>query len=487
MAQSAKKDLTLLHALITVFLMFGFAQVVPPLGSITPYGMKILGIFIGLLYGWTASNLIWPTFLGMIALVSTGAFTMKEFFALSFGNETVVFLMVLFVFTGLVDAVGLIKFIANWFVSRKCVNGRPWVFSTLVIFGAFVAGGFINMFAALIVFWGIIYIVSDMFGFKPYDKYPTLMIFGIAIASFLGGSVMPYKLVPLAMIGAYDKMLAAAGLGSGINFMQYVSYSLPVAIALTALYILICRFVFRPDLKDLQKISTDFVNPEDLKLSAKQKTVFVLLIIFIFLMLAPGFLPKGWGFTWFINQIGIGGCVMLLLIVTFWLKFDGEPLMDFKAMAHLGMAWEPYVMFALILPFTTIFTSAETGISQFIVTALSPIFVGKPTILFILLFILIPTILTNIANNMVVGIAFLPILLSIGVNLGVNINALFVTLIFAVSLAFVTPAASPGAAIVFSNVSWLRAKDIYKYASIYIVIAFVFLVTVGLAWANIIF
>lgn len=65
---------------------------------------------------------------------------------------------------------------------------------------------------------------------------------------------------------------------------------------------------------------------------------------------------------------------MLLLIVTFWLKFDGEPLMDFKAMAHLGMAWEPYVMFALILPFTTIFTSAETGISQFIVTALSPIF-----------------------------------------------------------------------------------------------------------------
>ena len=105
MAQSAKKDLTLLHALITVFLMFGFAYVVPPPGSITPYGMKILGIFIGLLYGWTASNLIWPTFLGMIALASTGAFTMKEFFALSFGNETVVFLMVLFVFTGLVDAV----------------------------------------------------------------------------------------------------------------------------------------------------------------------------------------------------------------------------------------------------------------------------------------------------------------------------------------------------------------------------------------------
>ncbi len=487
MAQSAKKDLTLLHALITLFFMFGFAYAVPPLGSITPYGMKILGIFIGLLYGWTASNLIWPTFLGMIALVSTGAFTMKEFFTQSFGNETVVFLLVIFVFTGLVDAVGLIKFIANWFVSRKCVNGRPWVFSTLVIFGAFVAGGFINMFAALIVFWGIIYIVSDMFGFKPYDQYPTLMIFGIGIASFVGGAVMPYKLLPLAMLGAYDKMLAAAGLSEGITFMQYVAYSLPISIGLTVLYILICRFVFRPDLKDLQKISTEFVNPEDLQLSAKQKTVFLLLIIFIFLMLAPGFLPKSWGITWFINQIGIAGCVMLLIIVTFWLKFDGQPLMDFKAMANLGVAWEPYVMFALILPFTTIFTSAETGISQSIVSALSPIFAGKPTVLFILLFLLIPTILTNIANNMVVGISFLPILLSVGINLGVNIHALFVTLVLAVNLAFVTPAASPGAAIVFANVNWLRAKDIYKYASIYIIIAFVFLITVGLAWANIIF
>ena len=214
--------------------MFAFNHIIPPIGSITPFGMQILGIFIGLLYGWTTSSLIWPTLLGMIALVNTGAYTMKQFFAISFGNDTVVFLLFIFVFTGMVDAVGLISFIANWFISRKCVTGRPWVFSALVLYGAFFAGGFVNMFAALVVFWGIIYIVANMFGFKPYDKYPTLMIFVIGLASFIGGAVLPYKLLPLGMIGAYSTMT-----GQGINFMQYVAYSLPIALLLMALYLLI--------------------------------------------------------------------------------------------------------------------------------------------------------------------------------------------------------------------------------------------------------
>lgn len=112
---------------------------------------------------------------------------------------------------------------------------------------------------------------------------------------------------------------------------------------------------------------------------------------------------------------------------------------------------------------------------------------GKPAINFIMLIVVLPTIITNFANNLVVGIAFLPILLSIGTGMGLNIDAMFVTLTFAVNLAFVTPAASPGAAILFANTEWLRPKDIYKYASLYIVAAVVFLLTLGLLWANLIF
>lgn len=62
------------------------------------------------------------------------------------------------------------------------------------------------MFASIIVFWGIIYIVAERFAFKPYDKYPTLMILGVALASLIGGCVMPYKPVPLVVLKAYSTM-----------------------------------------------------------------------------------------------------------------------------------------------------------------------------------------------------------------------------------------------------------------------------------------
>ena len=178
---------------------------------------------------------------------------------------------------------------------------------------------------------------------------------------------------------------------------------------------------------------------------------------------------------------------MGIIVLAYWVTIDGQPLMDFKKMANLGMSWEMFIIFAMVLPFAAIFSSESTGISAFIIETLSPMLIGKPTAIFIVLIIVLPTIITNFANNLVVGIAFLPILLSIGTGMGLNIDAMFVTLTFAVNLAFVTPAASPGAAILFANTDWLRPKDIYKYASIYIIVAVIFLLTLGLLWASLIF
>ena len=197
--KARKGNLVFLHAAICIFFMFIFGIICPPIGSITPLGMKILGIFIGMLYGWTTSGMIWPSLLGMVAFASTGMMPMTEFLKVSFGNETVVFILFMFVFTAVIDEVGLINFIANWFISRKIVAGRPWVFSFILLIGCFVASQ-INMFVAILVFWGIIYIVADKFGFQKYDGWTTFMVMGVVVASAIGGCVLPYKLVPLALL-----------------------------------------------------------------------------------------------------------------------------------------------------------------------------------------------------------------------------------------------------------------------------------------------
>ena len=44
------------HTVITLVLMFGIGYL-EPWGELEPVGMKVLGIFIGLLWGWTTIGL----------------------------------------------------------------------------------------------------------------------------------------------------------------------------------------------------------------------------------------------------------------------------------------------------------------------------------------------------------------------------------------------------------------------------------------------
>lgn len=47
------------NSAICLALMLGFGYL-PPLAPITPLGMQILGIFLGMVYGWIFVGIPWP-------------------------------------------------------------------------------------------------------------------------------------------------------------------------------------------------------------------------------------------------------------------------------------------------------------------------------------------------------------------------------------------------------------------------------------------
>ena len=475
-----QKNMLWFH-IIMMFLLIGGFSVMAPIGSITPLGMKLVGIFLAMLWGWSTCGLLWPSLLGMLALTLTGLMSMKEFFAMSFGNETLVFILFIFIFTAVIDEVGLIDYIANRFISFKILNGRPWLFLAFFLVGAYVAAAFVNMFAAIIVFWGILYIVADRFGFQKQDAYPTLMIIGVILASSVGGAVMPYKPVPLVVLKAYNQMT-----GVPMDFFKYICFSLPITFLIMLFYVLICRFVFRPELKNLHQISVDFADPEALKLDLRQKTAIGFLVAFIFLMIAPSILPDTWTLTWVINQIGIAGCLFALLILMYWIHFDGKPMLDFHKMAG-QINWDMYVIMCFVIPFASIFTSDATGVKAFMVQMMQPILGGRSPLVFIVLALVIATVLTNIANNMVVGAVFATLIFTIGGGMGIEVMPVIAVLVVCSNLALVTPAASPLAAMMFANSKWCKTSDLYKYCGITVVIALVLTIAVGLIWANVVY
>ena len=57
--------------------------------TLEPIGMKVLGIFLGMLFGWTFIGFIWPSILGAIALGFSGYATVSSVISSGMGNISV--------------------------------------------------------------------------------------------------------------------------------------------------------------------------------------------------------------------------------------------------------------------------------------------------------------------------------------------------------------------------------------------------------------
>ncbi len=475
-----KRNLLPLHIVIMFTLIIGF-HFVPPAAGITQGGMNLIGIFLAMLYGWTFCDLLWVSMLGIVAIAFSGVVTLPEFLVMGFGSDTLVYILFIFFFTGVISDVGLIDYISNKMISFKFLTGRPWLFSTFIIIGSYISAAFINMFAAMIVFWEIIFIVSGRFGFQKKDKWPTLMILGVAMTSVVGGAVMPYKPVPMVVLSTYSETA-----GVPMDFAKYIIFALPITFLIMMFYMLICRFIFRPDLKELVHISVDFADPSKMHLDKKQKVAIAFLLIFIFMMVSPSVLPDDFILNTIISVLGNSGTIFVLLIAMFWIKFDGEPMANFSKLAkHVN--YDMWVTMCFVIPFASVFTSDATGIKDTIVSIMHPLLAGKSEMVFIVLAIAIATILTNIANNMVVGAVFATLIVTIGSSMGMEVAPIIAILVVAVNLSLATPAACPNMAMTFAMRDWVRATDLYKYATLTVLLCLIFTLVVALPWANVVY
>lgn len=479
-----KNNLFYVHVAITLLFMFGFGYL-PPLEPITVMGMKMLGVFIGLIYAWTTTSLLWPTFVGMLAIAASGIYTMADFAKISFGHETVVFMILITAFAAALDEAGLTKFLSSWIISRKIVEGRPWVFSLMLLLGAFLGGMLVNALASVIFFWTILYSVCKEFGIKPYEKYPSLMILGIVFASMTAGlTVFPFRLTALIVLGAIQSVSQIS-----ISFAQYVVFTLPMSLLLVLVYFAIMKYVFRLDLSRMEKISINFIDPKDLILNKKQKLAIGLLITMIVLLIGMDllklFLPT-LPITQLLSQWGLIGIMLLVIVIALVIHVDGEPFMSYRT-AVRGVDWDMIYLFAIILPFSSILTSDVTGIKVFLIQNLSPIFVGKPFFLFAAIVLILGTLITNVANNAVLLVIFINICCPICESMGVSPIPLVMCMLYCFQLAYMTPAASAPAAFVFGNTGWIKPAMMYKYIALILVILFIVAFSVGLPLATLIF
>lgn len=203
-----------IHSAICLLIMFGFGQL-PPVEPLTPLGMRLIGIFLGVLYGWVFIEIVWPSLAGLLALMLVGGMKPKQLLNSSFGDPIVQMMFFIFVFCATINHYGLSKFISLWFITRKFVLGKPWLFTYTFLGSIFILGGLTSASPAAIIGWSILYGICEICGYKKGDGYPTMMVFGIVFAAQVGMSLIPFKQAALTCFGAYETLSGGVAIDYG--------------------------------------------------------------------------------------------------------------------------------------------------------------------------------------------------------------------------------------------------------------------------------
>ena len=470
------------HSIIGIALMFGI-PLLPPVEPITHIGMQLGGIFIGLIYLWSTVGLFWPSLLGLVAFAFTDYIDLFGVLS-SFSNYMALLVLFFLIFIGAVTESGLAKYLARWILTRKIITGRPAVFTFLYMFAMWVVSAFIDGFVAMLVMWPAMYIIFEEVGYDRNDRYCKIMVLATFMAVIMGEAALPFWGAQLIIMGAFE---AASGIA--FDYANYMIFSISFSFIVMVLLTLLIKFVLRPDMSKMAAVDPELMAKEPLDpMNTKQKLYIASMVALLVVALGPTLLPADWAITQFLTDLDTLGYVIFVIALFSFIKIDGEPVLDPVAVCKEYVSWDLYLLVVVCMFVSGCLLGDATGIREWLVGILTPLFSGKGVMFFAVVLIVLGNLITNVANNAITGAVFVQLIVAMTPALGIaNPNALAVVVTMSINLALLAPSASMAAAMLHSNRDKVSMGDILKYGSIMLVVTLAVLIFIGLPMANALF
>lgn len=481
--ENKQNIIPIIHTVITIVLMFGIG-LLPPVSLLTESGMKILGILIGTIYGCSFCAPAWPCLMAMAAMVITGVTDFSMVISTGIGSDSIWLMIMFFVFVAVLEQNKITEAMATWMISLKIVRGKPWLYSYFLIIGTMFTGAFGSSFPAMIVFWSILITTCQKFKIAPFSKYPTVMFMGICIGGLASSSTWLFRGNPLFV----NASLKAISQGEyAFNFGLYAFFSFIMWMIVIAGFIMLCKYVLKINVDALSNIDDSVVNKDDMKLSRRQKWVMGYTVLVLIVYCTIGFVPVTTSLGAYIATFGSTlpiGVILALMCIT---RVEGEPICNFGRAATRGMVWDTIILSAGLLSLSTVMMTTNTGVAESILAVLNPVFAGKGTVFMCIIIVIMSVVLTNFMANTTVGLMFCPVIYSFSVSMGFNPMPIMAMMLISIHIAYLTPAASPFASLLFGYSTWVKPTDIYKYGSIAVVGMVIVFLVVGIPLSNILF
>ncbi len=473
-SQTSKKNrIYFVHNMIMIALTFGIGLLTPPVNSISALGMDVLGIFVGALYGWIFIGFIWPSLFVMLALGMTEYSTITGVFSAGFGDGSVLTIFFMFIFAKVLDQCGLTTYLTNWFMSRKICNGRPWVFTFIFFLGTIVVSGIINMYGGIVILWYAMYRLFDDLGFKRGDGYVGYMIGGIVFISTLSVFVMPFLPMTALILG----FAAVAVPGISVPYGAWMVIGPVFMLAMVTGYVLVGKYILRLQVEPLKNAGDHYAELRRQKMNSQQKFGILVLLSFVAIVVLPTFLPAGNGLKVLLNNYGGMGAAIVCVCLACIFRREDENF-AFGKLVYQGVGWDLIVLLAATMPLCAAMESPDTGIVATVLGILGPLVSGLSPFAYLAAVLVIFGLTTQVVHNMVLIIAFMPTLANLAMSFGIH-PALF-ALIFAMMMqtAFMTPAASAQAVMVFGNTDWITNKQAYLFGTVFFILVLLLLLAV---------
>ena len=206
-----------IHYIIAAVLFLIFYFCIPAANGLTEKGVTVLAIMVPVLYLWIAVNTDWVSLVAMAALIMSGTMTANEVWAGSMGNFIVITIIVCMALNAVLTQTGVINKVAVWFITRKVVQGRPYMFIALYFFSFFLLGTFMEATSLTVIYIGLTQALCKNLKIEKGEPMYTVLMAGVFWGNAIISAASPIShVLPLLLIAAVEgKPASPSAMASG--------------------------------------------------------------------------------------------------------------------------------------------------------------------------------------------------------------------------------------------------------------------------------
>ncbi|MDO4571886.1 MAG: SLC13 family permease [Clostridia bacterium] len=441
-----------LHFLIAIAIDLIISLLVPAANGLTEIGVRTLGAAAAVIYLWLFVGVDWTSLLAIVLFALAGTLPFSTILANSAGSIPVLFIVTMSAISIALQESGVLNRLINWFITRKLLRGRPWLFLGFFFAAVYIVSCFMDIAACCLIALPIAKEVCREIGYQDDDKFSIVMCLSVIWFGMWGYAATPIShTVAIIVMGLIEQVT-----GVTVSVFDFMKVGIPGTLALCVASFLVFRFILRPDVSKFVNYDPEARRSAAMprKMSKAEKrtlTVFILVVLaFLFPDLTAGILPSA---SAFVGSLTIGTPAILGVAALVLIRADGKPLLDFNV-AVKKIPWSAVMLVIGMFVMAPCLTADSTGIKVWIANLLSPLTSGSAT-WFALTFVVTAfcAISTNFMScNAVANIVYSlvgPVALALAPT--VNPIALGIVVAIAANIGIMTPAASAASAVVLGN------------------------------------